>query len=153
MSGHKVHVQFPGRIIFVGFGSIGQGVLPLILRHIGTSADRITIVSADERGAEVATHYGVKFVVDPIVPGNLESRLAPLVGQGDFLINVSVDVSSIALIEFCQARGAMYLDTCIEPWPGGYTDKSKPAAHRTNYALRERALALRAGRERHLRRC
>jgi homospermidine synthase len=41
----------------------------------------------------------------------------------------------------------MYLDTCIEPWPGGYTDKSKPAAHRTNYALRERALALRAGRE------
>jgi homospermidine synthase len=147
MSGHKVHVQFPGRIIFVGFGSIGQGVLPLILRHIGTSADRITIVSADERGAEVATHYGVKFVVDPIVPGNLESRLAPLVGQGDFLINVSVDVSSIALIEFCQARGAMYLDTCIEPWPGGYTDKSKPAAHRTNYALRERALALRAGRE------
>ena len=147
MSGHKVHVQFSGRIIFVGFGSIGQGVLPLILRHIGTSADRITIVSADERGAEVATHYGVKFVVDPIVPGNLESRLAPLVGQGDFLINVSVDVSSIALIEFCQARGAMYLDTCIEPWPGGYTDKSKPAAHRTNYALRERALALRAGRE------
>jgi homospermidine synthase len=79
--------------------------------------------------------------------GNLESRLAPLVGQGDFLINVSVDVSSIALIEFCQARGAMYLDTCIEPWPGGYTDTSKPAAQRTNYALRERALALRAGRE------
>jgi len=147
MSDHKVHVQFPGRIIFVGFGSIGQGVLPLILRHIGTSADRITIVSADERGAEVATHFGVKFILDPILPGNLESRLAALVGQGDFLINVSVDVSSIALIEFCQTRGAMYLDTCIEPWPGGYTDKSQPAAQRTNYALRERALALRPGRE------
>jgi homospermidine synthase len=147
MSGHKVHVQFPGRIVFVGFGSIGQGVLPLILRHIGTSADRITIVSADERGAEVAAHYGVKFIVDPILPGNFESRLGPLVGKGDFLINVSVDVSSIALIDFCQARGAMYLDTCIEPWAGGYTDKSTPAARRTNYALREKALELRAGRE------
>jgi len=146
MSGHKVHVQFPGRIVFVGFGSIGQGVLPLVLRHIGTSADRITIVSADERGTEVAVHYGVKFIVDPILPGNLESRLSPLVGKGDFLINVSVDVSSIALIEFCQARGALYLDTCIEPWVGGYTDPSTPAAHRTNYALRERALALRHGR-------
>ena len=33
-----VHVTFAGKIVFVGFGSIGQGVLPLILRHIGTHA-------------------------------------------------------------------------------------------------------------------
>jgi homospermidine synthase len=37
--------------------------LPLVLRHIGTSADRITIVSADERGIDVARHFGVKFIV------------------------------------------------------------------------------------------
>ena len=30
---HKC-TRFPGRIVMVGFGSIGQGVLPLILRHI-----------------------------------------------------------------------------------------------------------------------
>ena len=35
MSNYPVHVNFPGRLVFVGFGSIGQGVLPLILRHIG----------------------------------------------------------------------------------------------------------------------
>ena len=63
------------------------------------------------------------------------------------MVNVSVDVSSVALIEFCHERGAMYLDTCIEPWPGGYTDQSVSAARRTNYALRETALALRSGRE------
>ena len=49
MSAHKVHVEFPGRIVFVGFGSIGQGVLPLVLRHVGVSADRITIVTAEDR--------------------------------------------------------------------------------------------------------
>jgi homospermidine synthase len=42
----------------------------------------------------------------------------------------------------------MYLDTCIEPWPGGYTDPTIPAARRTNYALREEALALRTGNTR-----
>jgi len=42
MSKHDVHVTFAGRIVMVGFGSIGQGVLPLILRHIGTSPERIT---------------------------------------------------------------------------------------------------------------
>src|SRR5476651_839654 len=50
MSAHEVHVKFAGRIVMVGFGSIGQGVLPLILRHIGTSADRITIVTAEDKG-------------------------------------------------------------------------------------------------------
>ena len=48
--------------------------------------------------------------------------------SGDFLLNLSVDVSSVALIEFCQARGVMYLDTCIEPWAGGYTDLVVPYA-------------------------
>jgi homospermidine synthase len=57
-------------------------------------------------------------------------------------------VSSAALISLCQERGALYLDTCIEPWAGAYTDASKPPAARTNYALREEALALR-GRGRH----
>src|SRR5207245_11176023 len=57
----------------------------------------------------------------------------------------SVDVSSVALIEFCQEMGALYLDTCIEPWPGGYTDPNLPPAARSNYALRESALALRQG--------
>ena len=28
------HVAFGGRLVMLGFGSIGQGVLPLILRHI-----------------------------------------------------------------------------------------------------------------------
>jgi len=147
MSRPKVHVEFPGRIVFVGFGSIGQGVLPLILRHIGTQAERITIVSADERGSEVAVHFGVRFIKQAVTADNLRPVLEPLLSSGDFLINVSVDVSSCALVEFCHERGALYLDTCIEPWPGGYTDKSLPAARRTNYALRETALALRQGRE------
>src|ERR1039458_2503214 len=60
MSQHEVYVDFPGRIVLVGFGSIGQGVLPLILRHLGTPAERISIVSADELGQEEAARFGVK---------------------------------------------------------------------------------------------
>ncbi len=79
-----------------------------------------------------------------ITRDNFRRELDPYIGRGDFVLNVSVDVSSIALIKFCWSKGAMYLDTCIEPWPGGYTDATIPHAKRTNYALREEALALRA---------
>src|SRR5688572_25322316 len=148
MANHKVYVEFPGRIVFVGFGSIGQGTLPLVLRHIGIAPERITIVTADDRGAEEAKLYGIKVVKEPLTRENYRRVLNPLLGRGDFLLNVSVDVSSIALVKYCWERGAMYLDTCIEPWPGGYTDPTVPAAKRTNYALREEALALRSGNPR-----
>jgi homospermidine synthase len=128
----------------IGFGSIGQGVLPLILRHIGVTPDRITIVTADEAGMAEAKEYGIKFTINPLTRENYRQVLNPLLERGDFLVNLSVDVSSLALVEFAHEKGALYIDTCIEPWPGGYTDPSLSPSHRTNYALREQALALRA---------
>jgi homospermidine synthase len=145
MSKHEVHVKFAGRIVMVGFGSIGQGILPLILRHIGTSPDRITIVTAEEKGSGEAKEFGVKFVQTALTRENYRKVLEPLLGAGDFLLNLSVDVSSVALIRLARERGALYLDTCIEPWAGGYTDRSLSVAMRSNYAMRLEALQLRAG--------
>jgi homospermidine synthase len=138
-----IHARLSGRLVIVGFGSIGQGVLPLILRHIDIAPQNITIVTAEPRGKEVAQEYGVNFVETALTRENFRTVLEPLIGTGDFLLNVSVDVSSVALIELCQQKGVLYLDTCIEPWPGGYTDPNLSPSARSNYALREGALALR----------
>src|ERR687898_2385027 len=100
MSQHPMHVDFSGRLVMIGFGSIGQGVLPLILRHIGITADRITIVTADEAGMREAAEYGVKFTINPLTRENYRQVLDPVLRAGDFLLNLSVDVSSIALFQF-----------------------------------------------------
>jgi homospermidine synthase len=136
------HAVFAGRLVILGFGSIGQGVLPLILEHIGLPRERITIVTADERGHDEAADYGVRRKLAPLTRENYRAVLAPLLGAGDFLLNVSVDVSSLALIAFCREVGALYLDTCTEPWAGGYTDAALSPSQRSNYALREAVLAL-----------
>ena len=143
MSQYPVHAQFPGRLVIVGFGSIGQGVLPLILRHVAITPERITIVTSDGRGEKEALEYGVRFLKQPLKQHDYAQVLAPLLAPGDFLLNLSVDVSSIALIKLCAGKGVLYLDTCIEPWPGGYTDPNLSPSRRSNYALREAALALR----------
>jgi homospermidine synthase len=144
----KKHIGFPGRLVMVGFGSIGQGVVPLLLRHVDMPADRVTIITAEPRGHDVAAEYGIRFIETALTRDNYRAILEQRLGEGDFLLNVSVDVSSVALIEFCQERGALYLDTCIEPWPGGYTDPNLSPSARSNYALRESALALRTRRPR-----
>ncbi len=139
------HAAFSGRLVILGFGSIGQGVLPLILRHIDMPVEAITIVTAEARGQEVALEYGVRFEIMPVTRDNYRDVLAPLLAPGDFLLNLSVDVSSVALIALAQELACLYLDTCIEPWLGGYTDLSKTPSERSNYALRESALALAPG--------
>lgn len=139
--GRKEH-RFDGRLVMLGFGSIGQGVLPLLLRHIDMRPQQILIVKPSAKELESANALGVPHLLCEVGKDNYRQVLAPKLGRGDFLLNLSVDVSSTALMRFCQERGALYLDTCIEPWAGAYTDPSRPPAQRTNYALREQALAL-----------
>jgi homospermidine synthase len=137
------HHGFRGRILIVGFGCIGQGALPLLLRHIDLTPDQIHVVTDDPDGLDVALSYGIKVEIIALTRYNYRAALQERLAAGDFLLNLSVDVSSVALLELCRQLGVLYLDTCIEPWAGGYLDARLPPADRTNYALREAALALR----------
>ncbi|WP_295446651.1 saccharopine dehydrogenase C-terminal domain-containing protein [uncultured Thiodictyon sp.] len=140
---HRSWVDFHGRLLILGFGGIGQGVLPLLLRHVRMAPEQIAIVSASERGAALAVDCGVAFAVEPLTRDNYRQVLESRLGPGDFLLNLSINVCSLELIAWCQDHQVLYLDACIEPWLGGYCDQSVPPANRTNYALREAALALR----------
>src|SRR5580704_12084848 len=136
-------VSFSGRMVMIGFGSIGQGVLPLIFRHIDIKPEQITVISAEDRGGpKELKKLGVTFIKKRLTRENFRSTLERRLAKGDFLVNLSVEVASTALVELCQEKGALYIDTCIEPWPGGYTDPSLSVSLRSNYALRENMLKL-----------
>ncbi|MBI4293298.1 MAG: homospermidine synthase [Betaproteobacteria bacterium] len=130
-------------MLIVGFGAVGQGSLPLILRHIDMRPEQLTIVTADESGRNIAAEYGIKFRVEPLTAANYIAILRRELGRGDFLVNAAFDVSSTAVLEWCQQNGVLYIDACLEPWRGGHSDLTVPASRRSNYAHREAALALR----------
>jgi homospermidine synthase len=136
------HVRFSGRLLMLGCGSIGQGVLPLLLRHIDMPKENISVLTSDTRGSKVAAEFGITEEILTVTRENYEEVLLSRLRAGDFLLNLSVDISSVALIKLCRDIGALYLDTCVEPWAGGYTDLSLTPSQRSNYALRETALAL-----------
>lgn len=136
------HAKLPGRLVIIGCGSIAQGFLPLLFRHLTLSPKDVTIITADDMGRHVANEFGVRFIQNPLTKDNYRSILDTLIVKNDFLLNLSVNVSSHALICFCHEREAFYLDSCIEPWEGGYIDPSLSLSERSNYALREQVLAL-----------
>jgi len=137
------YFKFKGKIVFIGFGSVAQGVLPLLLRHIDMPRDRISIITAHDRGRAEAESFGIRYEINPLTRGNYRAILDSRLERGDFLVNLSVDVASSALIEYCCEKGILYTDSCIEPWAGGYTDQSVSASRRSNYGQREEVLELR----------
>jgi hypothetical protein len=100
----KKYTAFSGRLVIIGFGSIGQGVLPLLLRHVEIRPDQITVITAEPRGHEEAVEYGIKFIELALTRENYRAVLEARLGRGDFLLNVSVDVSSVAFRQAGAAR-------------------------------------------------
>jgi homospermidine synthase len=132
-----------GRLVILGFGSIGQAVVPLLFRHFDLEPSQVTVVSRGPDQSGIAEEYGIGYEATPLREGNVESILDPLLQEGGFLLNLSVDVSSLDLIRYCWRRQILYLDTCTEPWKGFYDDEQLSQSQRSNYALREAVLAFR----------
>jgi homospermidine synthase len=148
MNPHRICAEFGARLVILGFGCIGRGVLPLLLRHIAIRPGQIRIVTDHDAHRDVADRHGVALRVQALTRENYRSVLAEELGPGDFLLNLSINVGSVDLVAWCQRNGVCYLDACIEPWAGGYYDATLTPSQRSNYGLREAVLALRqpAGR-------
>jgi homospermidine synthase len=131
--------QFDGQVLVLGLGSIASGTLPLILEHIDIPPSRMQVVAKSTDFEDRTKELGIKYSQANLTPDNYRDLLVNRfrLSSGDFLVNLSVDVSSKDLIMLCHTIGALYIDTCIEPWLGGYEESSLSWSERSNYALRE----------------
>ncbi len=136
-----IHGQIHGNIIIIGFGSIGQAVLPLLMRHIKLDVARITVIEPSTQMAVFLRSNNIKHIATGLTRENYSDILKPLLqnsrGQA-FCINLSVDVDSLDIQKLCYEHNTLYLDTVVEPWAGFYFTNDGDNDGRTNYALRKK---------------
>ncbi|ENS55650.1 homospermidine synthase [Brucella melitensis] len=136
----QVYGEITGPIIMIGFGSIGRGTLPLIERHFKFDRSQMVVIDPSEKNRKILDEKNIRFIKQAITRDNYKDVLGPLLkgvkGQ-PFVVNLSVDTSSLDLMRFVRECGALYIDTVVEPWLGFYFDAQADNAARTNYALRE----------------
>ena len=137
----KEHKRFNHQVIILGFGSIGRALLPLIIQALGLQPSQITIIAHDDSGIGIAQKFDVTFKLINITSNNYNEELGKLLLMGDFLVNVTNNISTIALVELCNEKGALYIDTSTEPWKECFV-KDLSLAQQTNYILRENVLKL-----------
>lgn len=132
---------FGGRVLLLGFGTVGRPALALLFDMLGLPPERVTLLDQVESrhdlppGAEAVTCRTAQ-----ITPDNLNAVMRAHVGPGDLLLNLSVGICSIALSDWCQHNGVLYVDTAIEPWEEILSDpRVQPPEARTEYALHKTA--------------
>jgi homospermidine synthase len=146
MSNWPVHGTITGPIVMIGFGSIGRGTLPLIEQHFNYDKSRFIVIDPVDTDRGLLDERGIRYLQEHVTQANYAELLKPLLTEGGgqaFLVNLSVEVSSTAIMRLCREVGALYIDTVAEPWKGFYTDASLSASQRSNYALRYGVLDLR----------
>ena len=146
MADWPVHARIEGPIVMIGFGSIGRGTLPLIERHFAFDSSRLVVIDPVDTHRAMLDERGIRFIHQAVTRENYRALLAPLLTEGGgqgFCVNLSVDTSSVDIMELCREIDALYIDTVIEPWLGFYFDRSAGPDKRSNYALRETLLEAR----------
>src|ERR1700730_12932549 len=141
--------RFDGPIVMIGFGSIGKGTLPLLERHLAFDRSKFVVIAPDDRNCHLLEERQIKFLRQAITRDNYREVLTPLLTAGPgrgMVVNLSVDTSSVDLMELAKDLDCFYIDTVVEPWPGLYTDRTRSISARSNYALREGVLELRRRR-------
>lgn len=124
-----------GNIYFLGFGCVASSLLPFIIKFWDCPLENITIIDKKDTNFYIAKEYKIKNLLQIEITKSNYQKYLPL-EKGDILINLSVDISSKALVEWCDGKEALYIDTCIEPWAGVYDNPDLSIYERSNLALR-----------------
>src|SRR5712672_3790066 len=100
-----VHARFDGPIVMIGFGSIGKGTLPLIERHIAFDRSKFVVIAPDDSDRRLLDERQIRFIHRALTKENYRAILTPLLPAGPgrgMVVNLSVDTSSVDLMEFCK---------------------------------------------------
>lgn len=130
------YISFENKILILGFGSVGQCLLPLVLRHLDIDPKNIIVLEAadnTERFLEKYAAFGIGYVVQSIDIYNMAAVLEKYLDPGDYLIDVSTDIAAIDIIDWCQTKGVLYLNTSLEDWPEENQNENYPHHIRTLY--------------------
>ena len=119
-------IPFAGRLLLLGCGSVSRCLQPLLLRHLEMDLTRLTVLDFDDRAVPDPDLIGAgaSLVRRQITRGNLDATLAAHLGPGDLLVNLTWDIETGDLIDWCQRHGVLYLDTSVELWGSTFADHS-----------------------------
>ncbi|MBI2356394.1 MAG: homospermidine synthase [Candidatus Doudnabacteria bacterium] len=109
---------FNHKILIIGYGSVSQCTLPILLEKIDVSVKNVTIIDFEDKAADLKkyTDQGLSFVREKIVPENLNQVLSKYLDGGSLLIDLAWNIGANDIIKWCHDHNVLYVNTSVELW-------------------------------------
>ena len=107
-----------GKHSILGAGAVSCFQL-LLIKHLDVDFKKIQILDARDMSASMKPliDRGARFATYEVTPDNYQDCLRTHLSPGGLLIDLSVNVQSADLIEWCHNNEVLYLNTALENWP------------------------------------
>ncbi|OGS46851.1 MAG: homospermidine synthase [Elusimicrobia bacterium RIFOXYB2_FULL_62_6] len=139
--------KFNKRILFVGFGSVAQCALPILLKLVKVPAKNITVMDFEDKRKELKPWLakGVKFVRAQVTKQNMGALLGKYLSAGDLFIDLAWNIDCCELLQWCRDRGVLYINTSTELWDPYKGAVDKAPTERTLYVRHMKMRKMMAG--------
>jgi homospermidine synthase len=127
----EMMTRFNGRILMVGYGSVAQCTLPILLKLMRVPPRNITVMDFEDKAADLKkyTARGVHWVRAKVTRQNLGSLLGRHLRAGDLLIDLAWNIGASDILDWCHRRGVLYINTSVEVWdPYAGAERRHPTA-------------------------
>lgn len=110
--------KFDNKILIVGYGSVSQCTLPILMDKIDVPLENITIIDFEDKSKDLKryTDKGLKYVCIKITKENLSQVLPKYVGNGGLLIDLAWNIGANDIIKWCHDYNVLYVNTSVERW-------------------------------------
>jgi homospermidine synthase len=128
-------LNFPNKVLLVGFGAVARCTLPILVKHIGIDPKQITILDFEPNEAALKPwiDQGMTFVKDRVTPDNLGSLLGQYLSPGGLLIDLAWNIDCNEIVQWCHDHGVLYINTSVEVWDPYAGAPNKHPTERTLY--------------------
>jgi len=110
--------QFNHKILIIGYGSVSQCTLPILLDKIEAPLKDVTIIDFEDKANALKkyTDKRLNFVCEKITKENLGKTLAKYVDEGGLLIDLAWNIGANDIIGWCHDHNVLYVNTSVEVW-------------------------------------
>ena len=110
--------RFSNKVLIIGYGSVSQCTLPLLLDKLDIPLENITLIDFEDKSKALKkyTNQGLTFVREKITPENLDQVLSQNMENEGMIIDLSWNIDANEIVKGCQDNEVLYVNTSDEVW-------------------------------------
>jgi homospermidine synthase len=110
--------KFNKNILIIGYGSVSQCTLPVLIDKIDVPLENITIIDYGDKSKALKnyTDLGLIYIREKITQENLDQVLSKYLDSGGLLIDLGVNIGAKDIVKWCHYHKVLYVNASVELW-------------------------------------